>query len=187
MSRRALLLAVRDDIRDVLKYAARDCDLTLPGGQPPPRCGKWFIGIWPGSRRNQGRTALDATYELTVTLTARVNEPFDRVAIDLLAKNETGFWDRSEAIAELIHKDCWDTHVITRANAILKDDYPYTSNEPVGFRESLTFMSDSVPRLVGGDWFHARPDATEVGIVQDIYFGRARRIQNLANLTEDLT
>lgn len=184
MSRRVLLVAVRDALRAAppngLGYQPKECDLTLPGGMPHARAGKWFLGVWPGGWANTARTCLDGRFEVSVTLTMRVNEPVDRVG-EYLAREGT-FYDKAEAVATFLHKDNWDQHLMQRANALLGD--PGAGNEPMGFREALTFLNDTGPRLVGPDWFSAEADATNppLGIAVDLRFGKARRIWNLANV-----
>lgn len=185
MSRRALLQAVRNTLRAAapsgLAYTYKECELSQPQGQPPPRCGKWFLAVWAGGSRNFGgnRYVLDREYDVVVTMTMRINEPFDRI-YQILDEASTGFYDRSDAIIGLIHKDSYNFNVSNQANTILTD--PSTGDEPVGFRVPLAFLDDSGPRLVGPDWFHADPESGEFGVVMDMRFGRARRLQNLANI-----
>lgn len=185
MSHPALVTAARDRIRNVLGYKDTECGRTPPGGQPPPRMGEWYAGVWAGAWQN-GKAggsgqALDGLYDLIVTLTWRCSRvPYDRVGDQMCA--EGGFWDRVRAIALLLGKDRYDFHVGRAINVLLTD--PLTGDEPTGFREGLLFFSGSEPRWVAGPWFHAAPEAVEVGLVTDLRFGRARRLENLANVTE---
>lgn len=183
MSRRALLLAVRDALQEDVPFQAHECDLTLPGGQPPPACGKWFAGIWAGGSRCQSRVSLDQVFDLTVTLTMRIEEPFDRIR-ERLVEQTLGFHDLAEKIADIVHKDSWTHHIQYRANRYLQD--LYAGEEPLGFREGLGMLNDVVPRIVGGNWFHAQTEAQEVGLVQDVNFGYARRIKVMSNLPGEL-
>lgn len=185
MSRRAIVRAVRDTLRATppggLGYTYKECELSQPGGQPPPRAGKWFLAVWAGGSRNHAgnRYVLDREYDVVVTVTMRVNEPFDRI-YELLDKPTTGFYDRVDAVIRLIHKDNYNFNVSNRANTIIGD--PGNSDEPVGFRVPLAFLDESAPRFVGSDWFHADPNKPELGVATDIKFGRARRLENLANV-----
>lgn len=178
MSRRSLMLATRDLIRSGLNYADRECDVTFDG-QPPPRAGKVFVAIHRGGRRSTARDSIDELYELIVTITLRVNEPYDRLGTDLLEKAAQGMDDRGDALRAFLHMN-YD--VMNRANTLLITAAnitkpPQGSPNVYGFSEPLGFVSDDIPRLVAGNWFHAASEAVEVGIVQNLTFGGARRLQ----------
>lgn len=176
---RALLTAVRDRIRSVCAYTERDCELTFDG-QPHPRCGKVFVAIHKGRRNasNKGtnRTALDQEHEVHVTVTMRVNEPFDRLGTDLLLKASDGMQERVDAIVAAVHRDAYDYVVSGVANTALGDAGGGAA--PIGFRIGLAYVDDGPERIEGGRWFHADPQANEAGIVTVIRFGGARRIQH---------
>lgn len=193
MSTRAYVLAVRNTLRlappSGLGYADRECDRSGPGGKPPPFAGKWFVTVWPGGGRqyNRDRYKVNREMDVIVTLTMRVNESFDRIQDLLDAEGgdaAKGFYGRVQAIIELIHKDSYNCHVMNRANTIIGD--PGNGDEPTGFRVPLMYVNDSDPRYVGPDWFHAdleeHDGAPPVGVVSDIRFGGARRLQNPANI-----
>src|SRR5260370_13994362 len=173
MSQVFLLQAVRDRIRTVLQYSERDCELTLPGGRPPARMGKYFVGVHGGGIRGLDRHAFKGSYEVTVTLTGRINEPDDRIATAMLYKERGGFSDRLRAIALLIAKDAYNFHVSNQANKYIGDALDGT--EPTGFRQGLTFTSQTTPREVDGAWFSADPQGLEQGLAADIHFDGAIR------------
>ena len=185
MSHAALCVAVRDRIRSQLGYAARDCELARQGGNAPPKCGLWFVGVWPGSCRNGDRNAIKRFYNVTVTLTALVRNPADQIAVKEVAKvggQPLGFTDRLEAIADVVGKDTYNLHVGRAANVFL-DDQNMTGDEQTGFRQGLWWTDTTEPRLVGPEWFDAEPGGPAIaGIVADIHFADALRIKNFANI-----
>lgn len=178
MSRRALLEAVRNALRSELHFSEAECEITDQTGRPPPRCGKRFIAVHRGGRIGRTQVALDEMYDVMVTVTLRINEPFDRKGANLVELTETGMDDLCDRIRALIGKDSLFNGICNAANAILKIDESDPSS-PRGFREGLYFVDDNGIRDVGGDWFHAMPDAIEVGLVTAMRFTGARRIQYL--------
>lgn len=174
MSRRALMLATRDLLRSGLGYADRECDLAFDG-HPAPRCGKVFLAVHRGGRRNNARDSIDELYDLIVTITIRVNEPYDRLGTDLIEKAAQGLDDRADAVRAFIHMN-YD--IMNRANTELMRLAKNTSTQNVyGFAEPLGFQSDDKPDIKAGEWFHAQAGPVEVGIVQNLTFGGARRLQ----------
>lgn len=162
--RHALLQAALEAIRDSLGYTKHNSGRTL-NGQPYPKAGKVFVSVHGGARQSIGDNRLDEYYSFQVTISVRVASPFDRteyVEVDELT-------ERADAIRVLIHKN---ELIRIRANEIIG---PGNS----GFVESQMFLGDSDPRYVGGDWWHAMPEEVELGVVQTLQFGRARRIQRL--------
>jgi hypothetical protein len=176
MSRRALHLAVRDVIRAQLGYKDNQCDVTFDG-RPPPACGQDFVGIHRGPRNNQSTTALEIAYEFKITMTKRVDRPYDRIGRDLMEQALMGLDDRADAIIKLIHEDAGG-NLLAKANAIIGD-------QANGFTELPIFLGDDGGRLVGGEWFHAEPDSQEVGIALELRFGRALRIQRIEDIAAE--
>lgn len=166
MSRKALLLAVRDELWEQFGWTQKECQVAF-NGQPPPRAGKVFVAVHRGPRQSVSDLSLEEDYTVYVTVTARVNEPYDRIGTDLMEKATEGVDDLCDRIRALLHMK--DT-VLDRANEALG----VTVN---GFCEPLMFLGDEEPQLVGGAWFHADPAATEIGVAVRLRFGKAKRIQ----------
>lgn len=173
MSRRALLEAVRDTLKSVLHFESKECEITDMSGRPPPMCGKRFIAVHRAGRRGKWQVALDEIYDVAVTVTMRVEQPYDRIGKNLLEKQESGMDDLCDRIRSAISVDSLTNDIINAANVILG----ITVN---GFIEPLYFQDDNDIRIVSGDWFHADPEAVEVGIACTMKFTGARRIQPLA-------
>ena len=173
----ALETAVRDAIRTTLGVSRAMCDRMFDG-RPPPSCGPIFVAVWSGGRRSQGkagRTALDQMFTVAVTITARINRPFDRQVIhrDEIEK-------RMNAIVALIHLDTWNQSVINASNTLAA----YRASNPggilpVGFSEALAWESTEDVRQVDGSWFMAEPEKL-AGIAQTAHFAKARHIQAIA-------
>lgn len=173
MSRRALHLGHRNVIRSVLKYTNAECDVCFDG-QPPPRCGKIFVGIHRAPRGSSLRTGQEIMYSMNITLTARVTEPYDRIGTDLMEKAMIGLDDRADAIIDLVHEDA-SGKILTVVNGFI-------SGGQNAFVEPLSFEGDEGGRLVGGNWFHAQADAMEVGVALTLRFGKAKRIKRIEDL-----
>lgn len=173
MSIHYLMNAVRERLRLHLLYAATDVDVGAPPGQPPPRCGKVFACIHQGPYTDSGGLmSINEAYGLTVTLTVRINEPFDRLGRDNLQKLTQGVNDRAAAIRLAVHNSY---EVLAIANTAL---WAATALPVGGFIEPLWCESVDTPSVVGSDWFHSEKGG-EVGFACDVRFGRARRVQSL--------
>lgn len=174
MSRRALKLAVRNEIRTTLSYAVKDCDTGMDG-RPPPSCGQVFVSVHSGRRTSSSRECLEEEYSISVTVTMRVGPGWDRFTQEMIDKATTGLEQRADNIRVCVHRDCMDNRIRVAANALITGD----SNE---FAEPLMFEDDEPPREVGPDWFHAEGVGT-AGLVMQLNFGKAKRIQNLDDMT----
>lgn len=187
MSMHALLLAVRNTLRAAspggLAYAAKDCDLTPPDGQPPPSCGVYYIGVHeinvsPGTQSPY--SLFDEIYSVGVTVTIKLRgTPWDRMVQKELYGATTSLDRRCRAIAAHINKDTIDHRIITAANALSELEVPLTGYAKQGFFEPLRFAGYDVAKMRGGMWFHANPDDDEPGYgwSKTIRFTGARRCQ----------
>lgn len=169
-----------------MNYDQATCDI-MDDGRPPPRSGNYFVAVHDGAMRSDTDNTLDERYEFSVTLTMRVvNVPLDRVGSQLLARNiarvpigvRQGFYAKVDQLRALIHMN-WNMvvtvgQVPNSANDNLKQ---WATGIVYGFCEPMRFVSMEAPRLVGGEWFGAEPDAEDVGIKAALTFGRCRRIQ----------
>ena len=187
----ALIYAVRDNIRAAgLNYDQASCEI-MDDGRPPPRCGKFFVAVHGGMTRSDADNQLNEWYDFMVTLTMRVVVPLDRVGDQQIARNITriplgerqGFNAKAERLRRLLHMN-WNIVVVTGRTPNSANDnlaawaIPYPNDTVVyGFCEPMRFQSMEAPKLVGGEWFGADPEAVEVGIKSDLAFGKCRRFQ----------
>lgn len=179
MSQRALELAVRDSIQTTLFSGVTNpqtiCDV-MDDGEPSPRCGDWFYAVHGESFNNGMQNTLDETYSVTVTVTGKIRQPFDRLGTDLVNKATTGLNDRVQAL-KYLHMNYT---VMAAANATI---LAAATGDVYGFCEPLRLASGTLPaRVVGASWFKADPTADLCGLVCDVRFVGARRIQPNTNI-----
>lgn len=183
----ALLYAVRDAIRaSGLGYGVAECCI-MDDGRPTPRCGDFFAAVHETSAGVGGNTNDNNLYELlgfSVTLTARVNIPHDRLGEQLLARNvprvqRRGFNLKCEQIRALLHMN-WQMVVLqgqtpTSANdnlAAWATGTVYGFCEPTRYRGGVGEL-----RVVGGEWFEAEAESDNVGLACELRFADAKRFQ----------
>lgn len=172
MSRKRLGLAIVSALKATAAqptYGAgltnRECGLAPIGGRPPAGMGKRYVGVRVGSRQAQEVShGIHIEYTAILTLTYRIQVPFDRIGQDLMDVASGGFDDFAETVMNVIHGDVINNRVIGAANASL-------TSAQGKFTTALQFESDDDPYPVRGDWFCAESDK-EVGIVQNIRFGK---------------
>lgn len=190
MSQRALLLSVRNRLRDTvanggLAYANAECEVMFDG-QPPPNAPERFIAVHAGTWTARGDTeGLDETYGIMVTVTVRTaKSPIDKTAPNLLVGSTGGQLDvLLEAIRAKLHKDPGPrSSTDTSQYPVLAVANTTIGASDNGFVEPLVFTDGGQPEAKGPDWFHADSDnwsgsIRHVGIAQTLTFGGARRIQ----------
>jgi hypothetical protein len=186
----AILYAVRDGIRAAnIGYGYAECDI-MDNGQPPPRCGKWFVAIH-GGKATAGQANdnnLFELYEFVVTVTMRVVVPLDKVGSQQIALNvvrelalKQGFNARVEKLRAFLHMN-WDMVVTTNndppsANDNLVAWLDGTVEQVYGFSEPMRWIGATQSVMHGGEWFAAEADAEDVGISADLRFHKAKRFQ----------
>lgn len=189
MSQRALLLAVRDRLRQPiadggLAYLAQQCEV-MPDGMPPPNAGEFFVAIHEGEWTYTDIEGLDEIMGVEVTVTMRAAKvPKDRLGTNLLV-GPTGksLYDQLEKIRAKLHMDPGPrsasdpSHypVLALANATI-------GAGENGFMEPLRFRGPAgKTREVYADWFGAEntPDSSPLGLVRTLIFGGARRVQRI--------
>lgn len=189
----ALVYAVRDGIRAAgIGYGVAECEI-MDDGRPPPRCGNFFVAIHDGRATSDADNQLNERYEFTVTLTMRVIVPLDRVGDQQIARNlarvplgeRQGFYARTDRLRALLHMN-WKIAVMqgqtpNSANDNLLAWAPPGPGVVYGFCEPMRYTGMEMPKLVGGEWFGADPDATDTGIKAALSFGRCRRFQPVTN------
>jgi hypothetical protein len=183
----ALLFAVRDNIRAAgFGYGIPECDI-MDDGHPPERCGNIFVSVHEGPSRSTARRNLDEYFAFGVTLTMVVHQPDDRIGTTLLAsklartsgKGQPSFNARMEQLRAFLHMN-WSMTVVTGGPVASANDNlaAWTPSGTVyGFIEPAGFVGRDKPDLRGGEWFGAVPEAKGVGLVCEMRFEGARRMQ----------
>ena len=174
----ALLTAVRDSIREVLSYSEATCEL-MDAGNPPPRCGDYFVAVHPGGPTSAMMNALNEYFDFSLTLTMRTtNVPLDRVGDRLLVKKlaeTTGFNARADLLRAFCHMN-WDFLAIAN-NLMVERANALGAAVVYGFCEPAHFSSMDFPVLVGGEWFSNPESDTDIALKAELRFEGARRLQ----------
>lgn len=174
----ALLFSVRDAIRGAgFGYGVPQCD-TMPTGKPKPGMGNLFVAVHQGASKSDMDNALDEYFGFRVTLTMRVNVPWDRVGDQLLAvetARETGFNRRCEQLRAFLHMN-WG--VLQDANNYLVTLSPDAS-VVYGFCEPARYRGMEQATFQTGEWF-ASEEGEDVGLKSELTFEDARRLQPIA-------
>lgn len=186
MSERALCLAIRNRLRAAvvdggLALAASECDVTALG-QPHPRAGKRFCGIWGAGSTSSQECSLEESFAVDVVVSYRVNEPFDRIGSDTtyglqihaLYGASLDVW--ADTIKALLVNKRWE--IVSDANALINTAQGATVD---GFKEPPFFRGQTL-ELVSGEWFHSTSQK-ECGLVRRLHFDGATRIQKIGGVT----
>ncbi len=183
----ALLYAARDAIRAAgFNYGVAECEITADG-HPPPRCGNVFVAVHGGKSSNDAVRNLDERFGFSVTLTMRVVVALDRVGDQQIARNlnlvplayRQGFNARVEQLRTLLHQN-WGMVVLQGQSPPSANDNiaAWATGTVYGFVEPATWRGlTEDAHLVGGEWFASDPDSEDVGIVAELRFDGARRMQ----------
>jgi hypothetical protein len=171
----ALMYAVRDTLRNTYGYA--ECEI-MDDGRPPPRAGGTFISVHGAKVRSDRDNQLMEYYDFSVTLTVRITIAEDRVGDQLLHRNiarliaeREGLWAKVEQLRRALHMS-WP--VLAAANENMRQ---WLDGVVYGFCEPARYTGCTSPKLVGGEWFTADPDAEDVGVTAELSFAGARRMQ----------
>lgn len=178
MSQRALLLAVRDHLRQELNLRELDCENTFDG-RPLPMSGESFIAIHPGSWTNDTPECLDERYGIQITVTVRLPRvPQDRWGPELFTKAAEGL----DALLEKIRvKAHMNYTLMDRANVIIgATGLLPTAN---GFIQPLCFRDGGQPMPKGPNWFAAAGRGQYAGLAQTLTFRDANRVQTIESMT----
>lgn len=182
----ALLYAVRDRIRTAsFNLGVAECEI-MDDGRPPPRCGKIFASVHSGKDRSNSKRNLDETYEFLVTLSMRVVVPADRIGDQQIYRNiarvvvgeREGLRAKADQLRRLLHMN-WAMTVLTGQTPTSANDNlaAWTSGTVYGFTEPARYAGATVPKLVGSEWFGAEPEGDDIGIITELSFVGARRLQ----------
>jgi hypothetical protein len=158
----------------------------MDDGRPPPRCGNFFAAIHDGMMHSDADNQLNELYSFSVTLTMRLIAPLDRVGDQQIARNivrvplgeRQGFNAKAERLRRFLHMN-WTITVLTGQTPNSANDNlaAWATGTVYGFNEPMRFRSMEAPKLAGGEWFGAEPDAVDMGIRAVLTFERCRRFQ----------
>jgi hypothetical protein len=176
----ALLLAFREAIQQAsptLGYGQANSGI-MPDGRPPPPVGAVFLAIHEGDVSSESVENLDEYFAVSLTLTVRTTQVGrdqigDRILLRKVA-NQIGFNARCDRLRKMMHNN-WSA--VSAANNWLIQLVGSTPSLIYGFCEPARYQGMSTPDFVTGDWFSASPDADDVGIMSQLSFARARRLQ----------
>lgn len=181
----ALLYAVRDGIRAAgIGYDFATCEI-MEDSKPPPRCGNYFASIHDGMVRSDRDNQLMELYSFAVTLTMRVVVPMDRIGDQLISRNmireaarQQGFYAKADQLRALLHMN-WNFVVMRNQTPASANDNlaAWCTGTVYGSCEPMRFLSMEFPKVVGGEWFAAEPEAEESGVKSTLVFGRCKRMQ----------
>ena len=176
MSKAALLQATLEDLRSALGYSEADSDVA-DDGRPHPRCGEHFAAVHPTGEQGTLTTCFDDLHNVSVTLTQRIQIPFDRRGRVYLLQADK-LQRRANKVKIRIHSNYL---LMNRANALIDE---WEGSPQNGYVEPLFFLQmDARPREVSGRHFHAEGTSIEAGLVIEVRFGKARRIQYIEYAT----
>jgi hypothetical protein len=159
-------------------YTAKQCDEGVPGGQPPPMAGQFWVSVHSVTKRDVQESSSEQEYTLQLTVSERIDVPFDRIGALTLQKGILGVNDRCDAIGAMMKNA--EYTVMNLANTIINLD----PNGPWdGFVEPLLLAPGSAEsaRIEDGTWFHAGAEKLAAA-VQTMTFQHARRIQGIGNV-----
>jgi hypothetical protein len=171
-SRQALLNAVRDTIQQKLELDSKSCEVTWDG-RPHPSAGNLFVAVHRGPRSNGSRTYLDYVMSFFVTITKRVNEPFDRLGKSNLVAVTRSLEDVADPIIELIHEDVTG-QVSQKFAEYLQIEGEYLNQAPM-------YQGDDGGVIKGAEWFLADPGPGQqiIGVAMQIRFGEATHTRRI--------
>lgn len=181
MSLRCLKAAVLAQLRTATNnggcgYDQKYCDLGPPDGQPPPSSGPFWASVHDGPESQESECSSEETFGVRITVSIRVDGPWDRIGQAQIDKLLRGLNDRCDVIrASMINGQYT---VMNAANALINaiQGGPWD-----GFCEPLFFEGANPAELTSGDWFHGTVDQF-AAVRKTLRFGRARRIQKIGNV-----
>ena len=194
MSMRAMLLAVRDHLREPtpegtiptgtvntgLGLKATVCEICFNGAPAGIGVGEMFVAVHPGNWSNNQTECLDETFEVNVTVSVRLpKRPQDFWGAAIVSplfipgSKYPGLLAICESIRATLH--C-NYAVMDRANAIITSASNGTAN---GFVEPLFFSGCSPPDVKGGSWWEENSKERYSALAQTVRFQPCRRVQRI--------
>jgi hypothetical protein len=193
MSVKGLLYAAKTILIDEMPTEMHQADVRFDA-KPQRWNADKFIGIWCGQwepgPHNHGEQVLDELIGATFTITFATGVvPHDVIDEEVvyLACEGIEYWARR--ITAVLTKKRWEWMCLANemAEAELCECDPEEMTD-VFVAPATWAGNDPTPRLVGPDWFSADPgdfdeqDEAPYGLVMDVRFRDANRIQSIANM-----
>lgn len=178
MSEEALHFAVRDQLRlpspEGLGLRDIECEV-MADGRPPPRCGDYFVSVHGApSRRGLFHSGFTDEYiGVEVTVTRRINVPFDRLGTEVVDEAARGVNAKVNQIVALLERQRYA--VMTLANETIGSTFNETDT-PRGFIEPLYYQDSEKAKIVDASHFMSVEQRLS-GVIVNIRFAGARRIQ----------
>lgn len=175
MSQRAILLAVRDQLRDVLNFTSDYCEVMLsdPPGQPPPWFGEWFVAVHAGNWFGDKEENSEEVFGVNLTVTLRLpSVPADRWGLEVVTKEFEGLDKLLEMIRAAVHFDPQRYKILEIANR-------YITTKFNGFKEPLKFTDGGRPSIKNGSWVWADSKEPYAAVAQTMTYNGARRVQKI--------
>ncbi len=186
-----------DQLRDTVAHGglaiSRDDSAIMADGRPAPMSGKYFYAVHQGSRTNNWLGGDESTFSALVTITARANEPFDRIGPELVDLID-GLDDKADAVWTCFFAHQWTGQipgtigVMTRANTYLENWgatygwtealYPSVMSDPTPVQAEWLIATGREPHKVGTAWSKTGAFA---GVIVEIRFVGANRLMNNAD------
>lgn len=160
-----------------LGYNKTNSAIVGPDGRPHPRAGTWFVGVHSAYQRGRQEGSSEEEYGIDITVSRRLEAPFDRIGPEVKNHAVQGLNQHCEAIKAMMLRRQYS--IIATANNII--------GASSGFVEPLFFIDGDARSVeVSADWYSA--DGSEegmntVGLKRTMRFGGAVRIQALESVT----
>lgn len=151
-------------------------EAATPDGQPPPMAGQLWVSVYVGAVRAQQESSSEDEYQARVTISLRIDVPWDRIGPVTLQKARYGINDRVDAIKAILINHQYT--IMNAANALINAAEPGVRD---GFVEPFLQVDCGDAELTSGDWFHAEPE-TCAAARKTINLRGARRIQVIGNV-----
>lgn len=177
----ALILAVRDKLRDNMGGTWKDREITEDRDELAAAItGDKHIAVWPGGVRpgpfhGSSGTVRDQIVSVNVSLIQRAPRvPKDRDQELYLAYTNS----MAATIWQIMEHIDWEYDVLNTANTTITAQ---EGGSPCGFNHPLVWTSmDNMPRQVTAEFFDGKKGGElRAGLVKRITFGDARRTEGL--------
>ncbi len=198
MSQAALLMAVRDQLQELLGLDVNSCEVCF-SGKPKPSCGELFVAVHPGPWRPDpdvgqgGDVGWGEILGCRVTVTRRLGySPMDRWGVEVYLKPQDGMDALlRKIVAHLAATSNGDLENQTRYLVMSAANDYIVQRDGAGagqFFEPLRLVDGGSLEEKGPEWFSAPPPDQdggqyECGVSQTLQFGGARRLQGIGSVT----
>lgn len=182
MSQRAILLAVRNDLRTYLATGSTQFPAALSSdqieitfdGRPLPIHAEQFVAIWPSSWTNQYDEGIHEEFGVNITASIKGGKvPTDRWGPEMMTKAASGLDVLLELIRARVHSNYT---IMAAANVFITASYN-------GFVRPLFFRDGGRPEKKAGSWWGAKGKEQSGGLAQTLRFAGAERVQTIESQT----